>query len=151
LVFGPEAPLNRYLGFCLNLFSVPDDAGHPLASIDNLKLCADKIIRTRQSAAPRMTAAPQLSCRLLALRLNAVRTPTDAIHKTWVNRVDACSTQVRFRPQSCHQSGHTIRSRWANRDRSGYLPKRSFASLELGRAAPKTVQGLDISSAFTPK
>jgi 2-polyprenyl-6-methoxyphenol hydroxylase-like FAD-dependent oxidoreductase len=27
LVFGPEAPFNRYLGFCFNLFSVPNDAG----------------------------------------------------------------------------------------------------------------------------
>jgi 2-polyprenyl-6-methoxyphenol hydroxylase-like FAD-dependent oxidoreductase len=27
LVFGPEAPFNRYLGFCFNLFSVSNDAG----------------------------------------------------------------------------------------------------------------------------
>jgi hypothetical protein len=27
LVFGLEAPFNRYLGFCFNLFSVPNDAG----------------------------------------------------------------------------------------------------------------------------
>jgi len=27
LVFGPEAPFNRYLGFCFNLFSVPNDVG----------------------------------------------------------------------------------------------------------------------------
>jgi len=27
LVFGPEAPFNRYLGFCFNLFSLPNDLG----------------------------------------------------------------------------------------------------------------------------
>jgi 2-polyprenyl-6-methoxyphenol hydroxylase-like FAD-dependent oxidoreductase len=27
LAFGPEAPFNRYLGFCFNLFSAPNDAG----------------------------------------------------------------------------------------------------------------------------
>jgi 2-polyprenyl-6-methoxyphenol hydroxylase-like FAD-dependent oxidoreductase len=27
MVFGPEAPFNRYLGFCFNLFSLPNDAG----------------------------------------------------------------------------------------------------------------------------
>jgi 2-polyprenyl-6-methoxyphenol hydroxylase-like FAD-dependent oxidoreductase len=27
LTFGPEAPFNRYLGFCFNLFSIPNDAG----------------------------------------------------------------------------------------------------------------------------
>jgi 2-polyprenyl-6-methoxyphenol hydroxylase-like FAD-dependent oxidoreductase len=27
LVFGPEAPFNRYLGFCFNIFSLPNDLG----------------------------------------------------------------------------------------------------------------------------
>lgn len=27
LVFGPEAPFNRYLGFCFNVFSLPNDLG----------------------------------------------------------------------------------------------------------------------------
>jgi 2-polyprenyl-6-methoxyphenol hydroxylase-like FAD-dependent oxidoreductase len=27
LVFGPEAPFNRYLGYCFNLFSLPNDLG----------------------------------------------------------------------------------------------------------------------------
>ena len=27
LVFGPEAPFNHYLGYCFNLFSMPNDAG----------------------------------------------------------------------------------------------------------------------------
>jgi 2-polyprenyl-6-methoxyphenol hydroxylase-like FAD-dependent oxidoreductase len=27
LVFGPEAPFIRYLGFCFNLFSMPNNAG----------------------------------------------------------------------------------------------------------------------------
>ncbi len=27
LIFGPEAPFNRYLGFCFNLFSLPNHAG----------------------------------------------------------------------------------------------------------------------------